>query len=162
MVGRTPLIERQQWEMEPRKYSTGTKGRIKMHCDKCREIIRANTSYTLATEFIASIDPDHDERVWQRFQTPADILPELQEWLGGGGGKPVVAGDSKPLFASRPDIKPASQLVQSAGKAALQRTRVWLASATGQGQFAALTPSDVSELVLRRFYRELTGEEPIP
>ena len=42
--------------MEARKYSTGTKGRIKMHNDKCREFVQANApSFSLANEFIASI-----------------------------------------------------------------------------------------------------------
>ena len=146
--------------MEPKKYSTGTKGRIKMHCDKCKEFIRANTSYSLATEFIASIDPDHDESVWQRFQTPADILPELQEWLGGEVVKPAEVGGAKPQFSKRPDIKPASQIVPPAEKAALQRTRAWLASATGREQLAALTQSEAAEVAVRLFYRELTGGEP--
>jgi hypothetical protein len=146
--------------MEPKKYSTGTKGRLKMHCDKCKEFIRANTSYSLATEFIASIDPDYDESVWQRFQTPADILPELQEWLGGEVEKPAEESGAKPMFSKRPDIKPASQIVQPAEKAALQRTRAWLASAAGQDQLAPLTPPDAAEAALRRFYRELTGGEP--
>ena len=148
--------------MDPKKYSTGTKGRIKMHCDKCKEFIRSLTSYSLATEFISSIDPDHDESVWQRFQTPADILPELQEWLGGEVEKPAEESGTKPLFSKRPDIKPASQIVPSAEKAALQRTRAWLSSAVGQEKLASLTPTDAAEVAVRRFYRELTGGEPEP
>ena len=143
--------------MEPRKYSTGTKGRLKMHCDKCREFIRANTSFSLATEFIESIDPDHDEQVWQRFQTPADILPELQEWLGIGVVKPAA---QPPLITKCPDVKPASQLPPSREKAALQRTRDWLASPAGREKLSALAPSDAAEVAVRMFYHELTGGEP--
>jgi len=146
--------------MEPRKYSTGTKGRIKMHCDKCREFIRANTSYNLATEFIEQIDPGHDEQVWQRFQTPADILPELQEWLGVGTGKAAAPAAPPPLIPNRPDIKPASQLAAKKEDAALQRTRAWIASAAGQEKLAALAPPEAAEAAVRRFYRELTGGEP--
>ena len=131
-----------------------------MHSDKCKEFIRANTSFSLATEFIASINPDYDERVWQRFQTPGDILPELQEWLGGEVGKPAAPSANKPAIPNRPDIKPASQLAQDPENGALQRTRVWLASSAGQEKIAALAPSGAAEAAVQRFYRELTGKEP--
>ena len=131
-----------------------------MHSDKCKEFIRANTSFSLATEFIASLDPDHDERVWQRFQTPAEILPELQEWLGVDVGKPAAASAGRPLVPNRPDIQPASQIAQDPEKAALQRTRAWLASSAGQEKLAALAPSDAAEAAVQRFHRELTGREP--
>jgi len=146
--------------MEPRKYSTGTKGRIKMHCDKCREFIRANTSFSLATEFIEQIDPGHDEQVWQRFQTPADILPELQEWLGIGVGKAAAPAATPPLVPSRPDIKPASQLAPSKENAALQRTLAWIASSAGQEKVGKLAPQEAAETAVHRFYKELTGGEP--
>ena len=146
--------------MEPRKYSTGTKGRIKMHCDKCREFIRANTSFNLATEFIESIDPDHDEQVWQRFQTPADILPELQEWLGVGVGKVAAPAAPSQLIPNRPDIKPASQLAPKMEDASLKRTRAWIASAAGQEKLGKLAPLEAAEAAVRKFYKELTGGEP--
>jgi hypothetical protein len=142
--------------MEPRKYSTGTKGRIKMHSDQCREFIRANTSFHLANEFIESVDPEREDRVWQRFQTPADILPELQDWLGGGTAPPAAP---LPAIPKRPDIQPASQIAAPAEKAAMERTRTWLASPSGQGKIAALTPAEAAEEAVRRFYRELTGRE---
>ena len=143
--------------MDPKKYSTGTKGRIKMHCDKCKEFIRASTSFSLATEFIEQIDPDHDEQVWQRFQTPADILPELQEWLGVGTGK---AAAPAPLIPGRPDIKPASQLAPNKENAALQRTLAWVASSAGQEKLGKLAPPEAAEAAVRKFYKELTGGEP--
>ena len=152
------MPERQLQEMEPRKYSTGTKGRIKMHCDKCREFIRANTSFSLATEFIEQIDPGHDEQVWQRFQAPADILPELQEWLGVG--KAASPAAPPPLIPSRPDIKPASQLAPSKENAALQRTLAWIASPAGQEKLGRLAPPEAAEAAARRFFKELTGGEP--
>ena len=146
--------------MEPRKYSTGPKGRIKMHCDKCREFIRANTSFSLATEFIESIDPDHDEQVWQRFQTPADILPELQEWLGVGTVKAQSPAAPAPLIPNRPDIKPASQLAPNKENAALQKTLAWIASSSGQEKLGKLAPPEAAEAAARKFYKELTGGEP--
>ena len=145
--------------MEPRKYSTGTKGRIKMHSDRCKEFIRANTSFHLANEFIESLDPEREDTVWQRFQTPAEILPELQEWLGDGAVAPSAPGAPGPSISKRPDIKPASQLVTPPEKAALEKTRAWLASPDGQKKIGALSPAEAAEVGARRFYRELTGRE---
>ena len=146
--------------MEPKKYSTGTKGRIKMHSDKCKEFIRVNTSFSLATEFITTIDPDRDERVWQRFQAPTDILPELQEWLGVEVVKPAAPSATKPPI--HPNVKPASQLLQDPETVAMQKTRAWLASSAGQEKIASLAPLDAAELALQRLYRELTGREENP
>jgi hypothetical protein len=149
--------------MEPRKYSTGTKGRLKMHSDKCKEFIQANApSFSLANEFIESLDPDREERVWQRFQTPQEILPELQAWLGEEVAQPVEAQPFSPVIPRCPDIQPASRLRRDTEKAdaALQRTRTWLTDAAVQAEFAAVTPVDAAETALKRFYRELTGLEP--
>lgn len=148
--------------MEPRKYSTGTKGRIKMHSDKCKEFIRANTSFNLAKEFIESIDPDYNEQVWQRFQNPEEILPELQAWLGGSDDKPAVPVPVAPAALRRPEIKAGSQLLRETEKidAAMQKTRSWLASAAVQAEFAALTPSAAAEAALKKLYVEITGAEP--
>ncbi|MEI8310813.1 MAG: hypothetical protein WCH98_08660 [Verrucomicrobiota bacterium] len=149
--------------VEPRKYSTGTKGRIKMHSDKCKEFIRANApSFGLANEFIESIDPDREERVWQRFQTPQEILPELKAWLGEEIVKPAAPQTATPSVPRCPDIRPASQLLRETEKidAALQKTRAWLAGAAAQADFAALTPAEAAEAALHHFYREFTGFEP--
>jgi len=149
--------------MEPRKYSTGTKGRIKMHSDQCKEFIRANTSFNLAREFIDSLDPSRDERVWQRFQNAEEILPELQAWLGGSEEKPAppVAAAAAPLIR-RPDIQAGSQLLRETKKfdAALQKTRSWLASAEAQAELASLNPTQAAEAALRRLDLEITGAEP--
>ena len=148
--------------MEPRKYSTGTKGRIKMHSDKCKEFIRANTSFNLAKEFIESIDPDYDEQVWQRFQNPEEILPELQAWLGGSDDKPAVPAATLPVPLRRPEIKAGSQLLRETEKidAAMQKTRSWLASAAVQTDFTTLAPAEAAEVALKRLYVEFTGAEP--
>lgn len=146
--------------MEPRKYSTGTKGRIKMHSDQCKEFIRANSpSFELSKEFIESTDPGREDTVWQRFQTPKDILPELQAWLGGD-----AEASASPVLPAAPlrhlEIKPASQIARPgiAPDAALQNTRAWLASA--DAGLGARTTADAAELAVCRFYRELTGKEP--
>lgn len=143
--------------METRKYSTGTKGRLKMHCDRCKEFIQANApNFSLASEFIASVDPDHEDRVWQRFQTPADILPELQEWLGEEVVKPSQAatpGLPSGVLPGRKLLKPAGSNVEDA----LQKTRTWLASSDGQAQLGGLSPTDAAEIALRRFCEVLAG-----
>lgn len=147
--------------MEPRKYSTGTKGRIKMHSDRCKEFIQANSpGFSLANEFIESIDPHRDENVWQRFPTPEDILPELQEWLGVE--TPAPAAPARPLPAAIPrhlPVQPASEIVRSPEDAALLRARTWFASAPGLAELEKLSPAEAAEAALGRFYKELTGRE---
>ena len=70
--------------MEQRKYSTGTKGRLKKHSDECREFIHSHSpNFSLANEFIESIDPEREDKAWQRFMSPESILPELEAWLHG-------------------------------------------------------------------------------
>lgn len=150
--------------MEQRKYSTGTKGRIKMHGDMCREFIRANSpGFSLANEFIESLDPEREDRVWQRFQSPEDILPELQAWLGGDEKPqppvPVAPKVAKDLPAG---IKPASQLARQTGlpaiaDGALQRTRAWLTEPDTVIEMNALSPMAAAEAALQKFHRELAA-----
>lgn len=140
--------------VEPRKYSTGTKGRLKMHGDKCREFIHANApGFSLANEFIASVDPDHEDRVWQRFQSPSDTLPELLEWLGGEVVKPGREG----VPGLPQGILPASKLpVSPPVEDALQKTRAWMAGAGGRTLLEKLAPTDAAEAALAKF-REFLG-----
>lgn len=144
--------------VEPRKYSTGTKGRLKMHGDKCREFIHANApGFSLASEFIASVDPGREDRVWQRFQTPADILPELQEWLGVEVVKPV-----RETVPGLPQgIQPASQLPRPSGACsvedALRRTREWMAGSEGRAGLENLEPTDAAEAALAKFHDVFSG-----
>ena len=128
--------------MEPRKYSTGTKGRLKMHADQCREAIRANaTNFHLAVEFIDSIDSEREDRVWQRFQTPEDVLPELQAWLSGG--ETVVEKPKTPLV-------PASRLpvIDSKLAGVLKETRGWVRE--NAGDLSTLPALEAVERVLGR------------
>jgi len=75
--------------MEQRKYSTGTKGRLKKHSDECREFIHLHSpSFSLANEFIESIDPEREDRAWQRFMSPESVLLELEAWLQGEAPPP--------------------------------------------------------------------------
>ncbi len=149
--------------MEQRKYSTGTKGRIKMHGDMCKEFIRANSpGFSLANEFIESLDPEREDRVWQRFQNPEDILPELQAWLGGDE-KAASPAPVKPPAARGlpPGIKPASRLAiptvaTAPTDAALQRTRAWLSDPVTVAQLNALDPLAAAEAALTKFHQELT------
>jgi len=145
-----------------------------MHSDKCKELIQANSpTFSLATEFIESIDPDRDEKVWQRFQSPEDILPELRAWLGGEENPTSAASSATAATALAkplpPGIKPASQLVASSAAiarpdavpskadAALQRTKAWLADPSTQDQIRHLAPSAAAEIALQKFHAELAG-----
>lgn len=153
MVGLTNGEPPQTEPVEPRKYSTGTKGRLKMHSDKCREFIHANApGFSLASEFIASVDPDHEDRVWQRFQTPSDILPELQEWLGVETVKPAAASHSslpKGILPARTLLPPSGS--PASVKEALNQTRTWIASSEGRSQLEKLAPTDAAEAALLHF-----------
>lgn len=94
--------------MEQRKYSTGTKGRLKKHSDECREFIQAHSpSFSLANEFIESIDPDREDKAWQRFMSPECILPELQAWLQGEPPPP-------PKNTLHPGVRTAAELAENA------------------------------------------------
>ncbi|MEI8294426.1 MAG: hypothetical protein WCG66_10670 [bacterium] len=95
--------------MEQRKYTTGTKGRLKKHRDDCREFIHTHSpSFSLANEFIDSVDPDKEDKVWQRFLSPQSILPELQAWL---------QGDPPPEKQNilHPGVRTASQMAAEGG-----------------------------------------------
>jgi len=95
--------------MEHRKYSTGTKGRLKKHSDECREFIHSHSpSFGLANEFIASIDPEREDRAWQRFMSPESILPELEAWLGGEAAPP-------PKKTLHPKLQTAADLAKESG-----------------------------------------------
>lgn len=142
--------------MEPRKYSTGTKGRIKKHSDECKEFIQTHSpNFSLAKEFIASIDPDYDETIWQRYQTPDDILPELQEWLGDEKPLPPKLEKTPPIIVRHPQIKSASHL---AADAALAKTRAWISESAAT--LASLSAAEIAESTALTFYKELTN--PVP
>jgi hypothetical protein len=97
--------------MEQRKYSTGTKGRLKKHSDECREFIRSHSpSFSLANEFIESIDPEREDKAWQRFMSPESVLPELEAWLQGEAPPP-------PKNSLHPKVLTAAQLATEGGAA---------------------------------------------
>jgi hypothetical protein len=144
--------------MENRKYSTGTKGRLKMHSDRCKESIRSHSpNFSLATEFIASIDPDHEDTVWQRFQTPEDVIPELDQWLNGGDTTPPPPRVS-PVpteILKKTSIKPASQLVSPKRESAIEKVRDWLHSPEGTSTITPLSPLQAAELILEKIHSEV-------
>jgi hypothetical protein len=142
--------------MDSRKYSTGTKGRLKMHADQCREFIRANCpNFSLATEFIESIDPERDDSVWQRFQSPEDTLSALKTWLGESLEMPTPAAPPKSAveLSRHPKIQTASQL---AADVALRKTREWIEREAKQ--LASLSPKEAAMAAVLRFHEELTGK----
>ena len=153
MVGLKIAIQRKPDFMETRKYSTGTKGRLKMQSDKCKELIRAHSpNLSLATEFIVSIDPDHEDNIWQRFQVPEDVLPELEAWLNGGTTPPVPkpAAPNIPAILQR-SLKPASKLPTPNLEAAIQVVSRWLSSEVGRVEIQNLTALEAAEKTLEKF-----------
>jgi hypothetical protein len=129
--------------VEPRKYSTGTKGRLKMHSDQCREFIHANSpDFHLATEFIQTLDPDREDRNWQRFQSPEDTLPFLQAWLAGDE-MPSERKTPEPRLVPAKNLKPPQNL-----DTALKMTREWVEE--NRTRLVTLPAMDAVEEVLAR------------
>ena len=130
--------------MEPRKYSTGTKGRLKMHSDQCREFIHANSpDFHLANEFIETLDPEREDRAWQKFQTPEDIEPLLRAWLSGEE-MPAATKPAQPTLVPAARLKHAQNL-----ESTLRATREWVEE--NRARLAALPAMDAVEEVLARF-----------
>ena len=129
-----------------------------MHSDRCKETIRSHSpNFSLATEFIASIDPDHEDTVWQRFQTPEDVIPELDQWLNGGDSPPPPPRTS-PLpteILKKGAIKPSSQLVSPKKKPAIEKVRDWLNSPEGIATITPLSSLEAAELILEKIHSEL-------
>lgn len=134
--------------MEGRKYSTGTKGRLKMHSDQCREFIHAHApSFALAEEFVASIDPKREDAVWQRFQDPADLAPLLEAWLNG---------EPEPTEAVRQTLQPASVVskvkrLPPAVELAFKRTEAWIEG----GALDEMTKREAARAALEKLRGEL-------
>ena len=133
--------------MEHRKYSTGTKGRLKMHADQCREAIHAHSpNFHLAVEFIESIDPDKEDQAWQRFEPPEQVLPLLQAWL---------AGEAPPAMNATPPARliPASRLKSDPKiEAAIRKSRAWIEQ--NSTRLAAMPALDAIEEVLGQLGRD--------
>jgi hypothetical protein len=117
-----------------------------MHSDQCREFIHANSpDFHLANEFIESLDPEREDRVWQRFQTPEDIQPLLQAWLSGE----EMPTATKP---AQPPVIPATRLKSPQNlEAALKNTREWVEE--NRPRLAALPALEAIEEVLARLER---------
>lgn len=119
-----------------------------MHSDRCREFIHAHaTSFALAEEFAASIDPGREDAVWQRFQEPADIGPYLEAWL---------AGDPEPSAPSRPSIQPATAVAKvkrlaPAVELAFKKTGAWIEGGAVEG----MAPADAARMALEKLRGEL-------
>lgn len=123
--------------MEPRRYSTGTKGRLARHADACRDLVhRSAPGFHLATEFIESIDPAGDDGAWQRFEEPDDLLPFLRSWLRG----------------EDPPAKPATK-TPPPPQAFLRLARHWLDSPSTRTHLSTLEPLEAAERMLAEVER---------
>lgn len=84
--------------MAEKKYSTGTKGRLKKHADDCKDVIKlACKDNSLALEFIKQIDPDYSDVNWQQFPSMQHCRVAVAEWLGE---EPPKIEEPKALTAS--------------------------------------------------------------
>ncbi len=134
--------------MEGRKYSTGTKGRLKMHSDQCREFIHGHApSFALAEEFVASIDPGREDAVWQKFQDPADIGPLLEAWLNG---------EPEPAAPLRSPVQPAVVVAKvkrlaPAVELAFKKTEAWIESGSVDG----MAPAEAARMALETLRGEM-------
>lgn len=138
-----------------KKYSTGTKGRLEKHADQCKELIRQNCpSLSLAREFIASIDPDFEPKTWQAYQEPADVLPELSIWLGGGEETPA------PVIVP-PAVAPVLRKKEICGHIglALKKTQAWMAGPAVAAKFSELEKADAIAEALEKMAEILTELE---
>ena len=99
-----------------------------------------------------SIDPDHEDNIWQRFQVPEDVLPELEAWLNGGTTPPATkaAAPNIPAILQR-SLKPASKLPTPNLEAAIQVVSRWLSSEEGRVEIQNLTALEAAEKTLEKF-----------
>lgn len=141
---------------ESRKYSTGTKGRLKMHADHCRAFIHANApGFSLGNEFIETIDPEREDKVWQRFQEPGDILPELRAWLDGDTPPPEESASGRGAMRAS-ELEKNSALPEE-WRTAVNRIRHWITSPEGEKALEFQSPSGAAELVLERLEKALAS-----
>jgi acyl transferase domain-containing protein len=116
----------------PRKYSTGTKGRLARHADACRELVHRHAGdFHLATEFIESLDPAAEDSVWQRFEEPNDLLPTLDAWL---------RGEEPPAPSHKPPVPTPPSPFDLARK--------WLDDPSTKARLAAMPPLEAAQHTL--------------
>ncbi len=139
--------------MDQKRYSTGTKGRLMKHADECREIIqRHSPNAALALEFIEFLDPGAEDRVWQRFEKPIDVLPTLEGWLDGEDPAPAKPEPSSGVSSLRAKLpSPADLRISSA----LHRTRSWLEENTTRREMEKMSAIEAAEATLKRLAFEL-------
>ena len=163
------IRNRKQENMEKKRFSTGTKGRIKQHAEECKEAIQLRcNNESLALEFIAEIDPNREDKVWQMFQTKLECLNKLEAWLGVEA-KPVqpptkkediVKNLSAQLGAKRePTIK------QSDVVLAIASCRDWVESKEGAAELVEIgskssnpqSAQDIAKYIIGRLEITLLG-----
>jgi len=150
--------------MEGKKYSSGTKGRLKKHSDNCKELIHERCGdFHLAVEYIDMLDPADDPQLWQRYQEPKDCLPEVDAWLAGAETAPAKAAPDflDAIPQTTPEL-PHSDLptdLQSPTVSlvmALTRTRDWLKGAEANSALKNCSPQEAMDKVLTRLLDELS------
>jgi len=142
--------------MNQRKFSTGTKGRIKRHASECKSaVLRKCGNEGLASEFIFEIDPDRDDNAWQVFQTQLECLARLETWLDGVGGKqePPITSNEKIILSelsTKLAEREAAKAKESEALLAIDEVRNWAESEEGVKELEGLPSKSVAKYILGR------------
>lgn len=142
--------------MNSRKFSTGTKGRIKRHASECKTAVIQKCGHeALGSEFIMEIDPDRDDNAWQVFPTQVECLARLEVWLDGVGGKqeqPQTSNEA--IIMSELSAKLAKREAAITKKSdvllAIDEVRNWAESAEGARELEGLSSKGIAKYILGR------------
>jgi hypothetical protein len=152
--------------MNKRKFSTGTKGRIKQHASECKTaVLQRCGNEALAAEFIAEIDPDRNDSAWEVFSSQQECIARLEVWLDGVGGKPEPPRTSNEaiimsaLTAKLAERKEASSNKKSKVQLAIAEVRNWSESAEGVQELSRLSPKGIVRYILGRLEIILSNSE---
>jgi len=142
--------------MTTKKFSTGTKGRIKQHAAECKaSVLRRCANEALAAEFIAEIDPARNDTAWQVFPSQLECMSRLEEWLDGVGGKqePPQTSNEK-IIMSALSAKLAERekagVKKSKVLSAIAEVRNWVESAEGSKELEGLSSKGTARYILGR------------
>jgi len=142
--------------MVKKKFSTGTKGRIKQHAAECKiSVLQKCGNEALAAEFIAEIDPDRNDNAWQAFPSQLECMNRLEEWLDGAGEKqePPQTSNEKMIMTAL-SVKIAEREGASVKKSkvlsAIAEVLNWAESEEGAKELEELSPKNIVKYTLGR------------
>ncbi|MFV0415064.1 MAG: hypothetical protein ACK5NG_01705 [Chthoniobacterales bacterium] len=139
-----------------KRYSRGTKGRLERHADLCKKhIYDTCPTPDLAIEFIETVDPDQDNAVWQQFKEPADVLPEVRDWLSPPEASAQANASAEKLSSVTKLPLAPNQVMEGRIDIALKRTRAWLTEDVTRKKINTLSPAEAARFALERMHHEL-------